>query len=422
MKDLLAQCSEYDLMRLSDACMLREINHTYELLGNTGDIISTIYIILHGQVDMIFKTHVQTRSDGHVLGNIMDGEHLWNADVVVRKSYSASLCCIPTNMMLECVGIGGPAPREYMKCFWKSIRMWEEVMKPKIRPVFDPSLFVSASEDDKNASSVTDGIEKMLTISYPNTMNVTDSIRIRIVNAGNEIFRLGQTRHFLYLIVHGECAVLKKINTIDSNGSNCISEIETGVRLLPGDFIFMDGENVDWIERKRKRLELELENPILRKNTNKNTFDTHMHTMVAMTRVEICVVPLTEIAKSVVLFTSLLLLSVSKYSSLLSTQKDYERRLEDNKKWSLNRASVLEDVNTGRKQKALNSNPYTDLNTDTNAMSILEKILSELPSNNSNINSNNIPKPPSNGIRSKSRSIKTKSTNYMNPNKNNNSK
>ena len=398
LKSLLSHCSEYDLIRLSDACTLREINHTYELIGITGDIINMVYIILHGQVDMIFKSHVQTRSSGHIIGNILAGEHLWNADVVVRKSYSASLCCIPTNTVLECIGIGGPAPREYMKCFWKSIRMWEEVTKPKIRPIFDPSLFSVETTEEESIEA----IDKMLTISYPNTMNVTDGIRIRIINAGNEVFHSGLTRHFLYLIVHGECAVLRKINT--GGVGSCPSEIETGVRLLPGDFIFMDGENVDWIEKKKKRLELELQNPILRKNADKNTYDTHIHSMIAMTRVEVCVVPIAEIAKSVVLFTSLLLLSVSKYSTLLSTQQDYEKRFDDNKKWTSNRASVLEEVNTSRKQK--------ELNNDANTLSILEKILAELPSNSSS--STNTPKPPSISIRSKSKSIKTSNINYIN--------
>ena len=60
------------------------------------------------------------------------------------------------------------------------------------------------------------------------------------------------------------------------------------------------------------------------------------------------------------------------------------------------------------KNKSLNSHPYADFNTnDTNTVSILEKILSELPSNQNSYNLNSIPKPPKADNRSKSRSIKT---------------
>lgn len=282
MKDLSKDCSEFDLICLSDGCTLREINNSYDLLGSKGDIINMVYIILHGQVDMVYKSYTQTIFSGHIVGNIMNGEYLWNADAVIRKSYSASLCCIPTNTVLECIGIGGPAPREYMKCFWKSIRMWEEVLKPKIRPLFDPSLFVATNTEDNDNENIESTIEKMLTVSYPNTMDVTDGIRIRIINAGNEIFRHGLSRHFLYLIVHGECVLKRKIDYRGIDGENITKEIETGVRLMPGDFVFMDGENVDWIDKKKKRLAFELENPILRKNINKNTFDTHIYTMIGI--------------------------------------------------------------------------------------------------------------------------------------------
>jgi len=176
--------------------------------------------------------------------------------------------------------------------------------------------------------------------------NVIAGSRRRSVGAGKVVAEQGLPRQHLLLIMTGECAVISrtrkaKLRTCgratdaeaetwlakgegeakDSNDDSLMVETDTGLRLLAGDFWFCDGEDPDtWCEQLRTEADGSIMYPegmfYLSRGLQVPVYGTHKHTLLAMTPVDIAVVPLTEVSKNVDLFKRLLLESFRRYPVL----------------------------------------------------------------------------------------------------------
>ena len=159
-------------------------------------------------------------------------------------------------------------------------------------------------------------------------------------NPGDTVFDQKAPRHHLFLVVRGECAVLRRIivkdkvslvsnsNTDANNGNggnngnsenNGIDiEVSLGMRILAGDFSFLDGEGTDWVSENRTK-ELDVQDngfEYLERGRLQPLFGRHKHSLIALTPVEVVILPLHEIAKSFSLFYSLLRIVDKKYASM----------------------------------------------------------------------------------------------------------
>jgi len=176
--------------------------------------------------------------------------------------------------------------------------------------------------------------------------NVIVGSRRRSFGAGKVVAEQGQPRHHLILIMSGECSVILRTRKFSKNNSSqdtktdvatargeaeakakasnngsFVVETDTGLKLLAGDFWFCDGEDPGlWCDRLRCEVEEHILYPegvfYLSRGLQVPVYGTHNHTLLAMTPVDIAVVPMTEISKNVDLFKRLLAESYLRYPSL----------------------------------------------------------------------------------------------------------
>jgi CRP-like cAMP-binding protein len=178
--------------------------------------------------------------------------------------------------------------------------------------------------------------------------------RVHCYQAGADIFRCGEPRHYLYVVTKGECALVRTVAvhadtspTINRSGSpqpktadttrnpspttatspngrqkrdetvNNI-EIDVGQRLLPGDFCFMDGESGNWFDKHDEAISRKIvahhNTPILFRRHN--LFGEHKHTLLALTRTEVCVLPIQNVYECGAVFIRLLKLMNESYPTL----------------------------------------------------------------------------------------------------------
>ena len=163
--------------------------------------------------------------------------------------------------------------------------------------------------------------------------NVIASARRRHINAGQAIAIQGLPRKHMFLIMSGEAAVLRRVPLADTVGCgaglvpplsssiNLLAEQNIGLKLLAGDFWFCDGESEDWCTQRRAEVDADqivYPEAVLytERGLQRPLYDTHRHTLFAVTPVEVAVINLAEIAKSVDLFLSLLIESNRRYPVL----------------------------------------------------------------------------------------------------------
>ena len=89
---------------------------------------------------------------------------------------------------------------------------------------------------------------------------------------------------------------------------------------------FMDGATLEWITTARQRNAEFLVRRKARRSGRDAIFGYHMHSLVAVSRVEVCVVPLREVAKCLVLFHRLLDLAAKKYPALAESDEELLKR------------------------------------------------------------------------------------------------
>lgn len=177
------------------------------------------------------------------------------------------------------------------------------------------------------------------------------------------------------MVVQGECSVLRRVpfsctrlfgddprklptgDTSIDDDMNATKELDIGLKLLAGDFSFVDGEPPSWAKNFH---ESSFEEAAMGQSTdgdravanltargvrrNKQPFGAHKHTLLAMTRVEVCVVPLREIARSPRVPTLLLIMAGKKYRRMCWTDEMITHHFIEEKIWTQNRLHVLQEV------------------------------------------------------------------------------
>jgi hypothetical protein len=198
-------------------------------------------------------------------------------------------------------------------------------------------------------------------------MNVIDSGRIKVYQPGMEVFTQGRPREYLYLVLRG-CCEYRRVFPKDlvTEGLMPLS-VEVGLSLMCGDFSFMDGEDHLWLEKMQGRDEKvtrTVEDSERMKEHRRQKyvrFETHKNSLVAVSRAEVALVPIAEIAKCMKLFVRLIKLATELYPAPFVGDEDLVRRHYEEVKWQAERGEVLRQVIQDREDRMLNEQYHQDI-------------------------------------------------------------
>jgi hypothetical protein len=238
-----------------------------------------------------------------------------------------------------------------MVLFWKHHRLWQEI-KQYNQDLLRHSMF---SQQVKAT-----GGKKRHEIQLDVTpMNVIDSGRIKVYQPGMEVFIQGEPREYLYLVLRGCCEFRRTFPADLVREGLMPPSVEVGLVLMCGDFSFMDGEDHLWIEQLQdedhKIAGVEEEKHVRDQRRRKYVrFDVHKNSLVAVSRVEVALVPINEIAKCMNLFVRLIKLATALYPAPFIASEELVRRHYEGEKWKAERGGVLKEIVQDREDRMLN--------------------------------------------------------------------
>lgn len=233
--------------------------------------------------------------------------------------------------------------------------------------------------------------------------DATQGARIFVYQPGAEIFRQGDPRQFFYLVIEGECSFSHHFPEWLTKPPNKIipKEVHIGQCLVAGDFSFLDGEKYSWIDKQRIKVAKLCPSafassfvviPSSKKKTTKSSMDEnesismhsimtpssqhfplvahsrhtssstskssysavqdrkfflfgeHKHSLIAMSRVELCVVPLESLAKSLSFFRDLLRLTNENYPRTLYDEEEIISAYHSAKQDHFERTALINQV------------------------------------------------------------------------------
>lgn len=359
----MAQCSDRDLLALSESVELREIkpsSRKSDLLHVRGEVALHIYIIMHGSLKVAVyptegefstgageqaaavPTEFRLLSAGDCLGEfILHGETSWNVDVHNPSASHVSLCCIPLDTALRYIGRKGPDAEGAMVLFWKHHRLWQEIKRHNHDLLLHTKYKHAATGNPKKRQDIHFNFQPM---------NVIDSGRIKVLQPGMDIFTQGAPRHYLYLMLRGCAEYRRAFPPAITAGGLMPPNVEVGLTLLCGDFSFMDGEDHLWIEQMQE-MDAQVtgsasDSDRVRERRMRTycRFDTHKNSLVAVSRVEVLLVPIHEVAKCIKLFQRLIRLATEKYPTAFIASEELVRQHYEAEKWQIDRKEVIKDI------------------------------------------------------------------------------
>ena len=321
---LLNNCSPNDLKALSSKSTLYDYRPG-DTVSVEGNYIDACYLVLQGVCGVSGGQNLRVTRPGELLGKelILQGAERWRCSVFalnekdeanlksathLRSTVAPSerrllVCGIPSMAISRYVGFVGPETREVLDAFWKFSRLGKELKSRRSEP-----LFYDANCDQAQTFSLFQHFS-------------SDIASTKIYQPGECLFSQGEDRTNLFIITQGECSLLRRISQ-----PPCL-ELDTGLRYFAGDFLFMEGENREWVF-SRKDLQLAPSsrgNECIIKGRRAWVWEQHRASLAALTRVEAVVVPLSELAKSFNLFIGLMAQAEQKYGSISSDENLMKR-------------------------------------------------------------------------------------------------
>lgn len=204
-------------------------------------------------------------------------------------------------------------------------------------------------------------LEKILSVSESVRSSDLMAGAVREVMAGDVVIEQGQPRAHLVLVTRGELGVFRRLSRLDlplpspsppfvysgdgdGNGDeedrgeiktekeNETVEVDTGLRLLAGDFFFMDGAPSSWVQQQR-RLVATVDLKVARNRYERidryamrPLFGTHRHSLAALVHAQLVVLPLWQLSRSAPLFQRLQTLCHEKYPVLSLSDRNLGAR------------------------------------------------------------------------------------------------
>lgn len=235
-----------DLLELARACELMETTiltkKDYERymkgLGiDKEDSIGNIFILLGGNgiIETTIKStesepviHERILKQGDIIGEkLFYGEYNYGQTVrfefVPLKGDVISLCRIPAEILLRCIGKQGKEVEEYMIWFWKSAKVYLDILrynKNLVSTSIDHNLQFQLQRKLSRLDRDMRGSASALNIRWNyktlfdqidtlQPMNVIESARIRSYRAGEIIFQQGNHREYMYIMKQGSATYFR---------------------------------------------------------------------------------------------------------------------------------------------------------------------------------------------------------------------
>ena len=336
---------DYDLKKLASVSTIKEGRGDGSNISIKNEYISTVYIILSGVFHSIDPNGdeevIRTYQRGDILGfEFLDDEFVWKQNIFPTLKEYYSMLCISASTLTERIGKHGTVPEEYMTSFWQYMKLSREAncisKVDNILPVDLPFKYY----------------QRMLSKTYDSTINLINISKIRIYNPGSIIFEQNEPRNLLYLIISGECELIRQINEL---------KLTTKQKYYSSDYIFLDSNNISFIEIYKQNLNLK-NNQNNKKSVN--LYGNHNNSLIANTRVELCVIPFTELFKNLYIITKLLQISIEKYKFSFKTNEVILNEYTNENEWKLKRINVLNELGIIRLNNLLSEKFYLSVNNN----------------------------------------------------------
>lgn len=263
----LKECSQSDLLLLASSAHLQEAVEDVEVLTAQGDPINNCFIVLKGIV-LIDSSHgrasveavarnplvspssslskrqgapvvdsasrIEKFVHGDVIGlDVLRGLYVWDSSISIRKDDPVCFCVLPAAILLRCVGQRSAAAAQYMKSFWRYTRLWntlvgdterlrrsneiaESMMSNKLSGVDElfeaankptGSTLVLDGQEAGGLAAVADSGSGAAPLPAPETaISACNSAHLRVMQAGDEIFKQGAPRHFMVTTIYTNSA------------------------------------------------------------------------------------------------------------------------------------------------------------------------------------------------------------------------
>jgi hypothetical protein len=230
----LESCSSLDLDHIVASVSTKEFIGVDDIIASSGEYIDFLYIILEGEADVVYsESIIKPIGVKEVLGtSIFNGSKRWDVDIHTNRTTDVYVLCIPVDVLIKYVGRGGSEANAFLTCFWKSTKLWPILNKNIVAPLFNLNKMTKANPESSFNLDLID---------------FRKYGKILVYQPGAEIFTQGSPRHHFHLVVNkGECVMLKEFPLWCVNAGIMPKEVDIGLRLLSGDFSFMDGVDIKW--------------------------------------------------------------------------------------------------------------------------------------------------------------------------------
>lgn len=370
----LSYCSFLDLCSIVEHMTLLDIHRDINGLQIIeGDSISRVFVVLQGSITVCRRgAEEEVIKSGELLGDaVLKGGFCWeysakNAFNGDLHNESVILCQLPVESVFRYIGCKNEHIEDDMVHFWKSLRLWVEIK------------FHNRKLEDLQFQALAAGHHENTFFPPPSErfhpIDVTRPVRLRIYQAGMEIFQQGQPRNYMYIMKQGSATyfrvfppdkvgtdiVPERVEIADSDHPVGITDVHGNIidenggckgYILSGDFSIMDSDDIFAIDRLEdldyqlmKLHEHESVKSIEYHKRKFHRYDKHRNTLVANTRCEVYVLPLRETAKSMEVFRSLIQLSNVRYPELLISDERVIHNYHERQAWLIQRKEVFKEI------------------------------------------------------------------------------
>lgn len=353
--DLVSSPDEEDIYRNNLTLLRQRKKLVYTMAKQSGETQISNWVLKKDE-----EKRTRLCVPGEFLGSeVLNGGFTWECDISIDSGLAAtaaheginqiSLCSIPADALRRYVGRRGEDARNCMVLFWKHCRLWVEIKRYE-QQIINNAMYLNKNVGNKRR-------HELGAFRATKPMNVLSSARIRTYQAGEDIFTQGQPRHHFFLVLEGSCEYVRCFPDHLETEGIIPRVVRTGGVLLSGDFSFMDGEDHLWLQKlvKGDAVSQERASKAVQEKRKKEycRFEEHKNSLLALTRVEVCVVPIQEIAKCLDLMKRLLTLAYVQYPVTCARNEDLVRKYHENRIWEKQRIAVLQEVVMGNEGSAL---------------------------------------------------------------------
>lgn len=337
-----------DLTCLAAVCQLQSLDTSHkEPICMTSDVITHCYIILRGFMRVSTRQTKESFGPGMILGQqLFEGFHRWPCDIHAIPIEPVQLCVIPADAALRYIGKVCPSLHDDLKMFWRYLQV--SCVESLNEPASGQKQSLYDSYDHAKSSNETSKQLKSSKISS----DIITTARVRIYRPNQTIFHQNDKRYYLYIILKGECALIRSIpyTSKEIQSKSTTIDLDTGIRLLCGDFIYFDGV-----------IDSDTSDAIIgdheddRNDPNPSKYDgKHQSTLKSSTFAEICVIPI-QLIKGHPVHRAIRCVSKEKYSDLLWTNQKLLTECIKTTQWKALRQKIVRDVLTLRKPNKFSS-------------------------------------------------------------------